>query len=356
MDLEDYSCLGLPTRSSQKVDKGINEWSYAENAAFFHFGNDFLKRHRGGVIVNQLTWSILETHRDPGIQFILKAMKVYFRNWWSQSNTSRPGGFRKPDGMGISPGGKVIEIIEVKPNKNEYYNAGLAQLNEMTDKIKSGLDSWYKEESILRSHTPIINPLYSTTVKGSPWRPQGPELVVPIINSKHDEIAWICYKPTRRMRSDKGKLPEDGIILYEIHNLDRHKKVVPQFIPESLARRLAEAHARRVTSPFPSLTPWAWAKDYVLTNPKDADMIKKMVIGIGVAAAIIIVTLVVIRFAPRLTPVVVQGGIRVMRAAMTGSTALRVTPVMAEADAAIVDYEFAASANALAITSYKMAH
>jgi hypothetical protein len=122
---------------SRKIDKGIDEWLYAEIAACLLFRTDFLKRKSGGVVVTQLTYNTLATPTDPDIQFVFDAMSVYFRNWWSPKNPNREGGFRKPDALGISPGGREIEIIEVKPQ--DRYQEGIDQLNEMIGKIKKGL-------------------------------------------------------------------------------------------------------------------------------------------------------------------------------------------------------------------------
>jgi hypothetical protein len=65
-------------------------------------------------------------------------------------------GFRKPEGLGISPGGREIEIIEVKPQGR--HQEGVDQLNVMIPKIKDGLSSYYKEKSLSTGSCPSFNP------------------------------------------------------------------------------------------------------------------------------------------------------------------------------------------------------
>jgi hypothetical protein len=113
----DLMCKTYSRRGGRKIDKGIDEWLWAETGAYVQFDRDFRSRYGGGIVVGQLTYQRLATPTDPAIQFILDALQVYFRNWWSPKNLSREGGFRKPDGMGISPAGRIIEIIENKRDR-----------------------------------------------------------------------------------------------------------------------------------------------------------------------------------------------------------------------------------------------
>src|SRR5262249_51159324 len=150
------------------------------------------------------------TPTDPTVQFVLEAMQVYFRNWWSKKDASRPGGFRKPDGLGISPNGNTIEIIEVKPYY--LYRDGVQQLNEMIDIIKGGLQSYYQEESARRMASVGPDPSNYITVKGSPWRPSGEGLEIPLLDPSSKEIAWICFRPTLRPAEGVNN-PIDGVTL-----------------------------------------------------------------------------------------------------------------------------------------------
>jgi hypothetical protein len=169
-------CQTYSRRGSRNIEKGVDEWAWAEAGAYFQFENDFKARHGGGIVLGQLTYKNLGTPTDPATQFIIEALKVYFRNWWSPANVSREGGFRKPDGLGISPGGRVIEIIEVKP----YHSAkdGTTQLNEMITKIRDGLNGYYQEECT-RTATSVDRTLPMRDGERLSWRPSGAGLVIP---------------------------------------------------------------------------------------------------------------------------------------------------------------------------------
>jgi hypothetical protein len=87
-------------------------------------------------------------------------------------------------------------------------------------------------------------------------------------------------------------MPADGVILYEIHNIEKTR--VQQKIPDELAKRLAEAHARQRQAD-------AWvpfARNYVRANPQDAEFIRTLALTLGAAAAIAIIVVAVVYVAP----------------------------------------------------------
>jgi hypothetical protein len=207
------SCHDFEVRESRRIDGAIYEWKYAEDAAFFHFKKYFEAVHRGGLVINQDDYKRVGSE-DRQICFVLKALSVYLRNWWSKKNPTREGRARKPDGLGISPGARVIEVIEVKPAKMAA--EAEIQLHEVVGKIRDGLAAYYEEKSIDRGISLPFDPA-SIVVKGSPWRPRDNELIVtPDDTAWAKENAWICFRPTIRP-SASGVCPEDGVILYEIH-------------------------------------------------------------------------------------------------------------------------------------------
>jgi hypothetical protein len=210
-------CSDFDVRESQRIGGPIFEWQYAEDAAFFHFKQYFEAIHRGGLVINQDNYKRIGSE-DRGIRFVLRALTVYLRNWWAKKNPTKEGRARKPDGLGISPGGRVIEVIEVKPAR-QCSDAEI-QLNEVIDKIRDGLVAYHEEKAIERGVSLPFDPM-AIVVKGSPWKPKGAALVVtPRATEWVKENAWICFKPTVRP-SANGVLPPDGVILYEIHVL-RH--------------------------------------------------------------------------------------------------------------------------------------
>jgi hypothetical protein len=275
-----FMCQLFPRRGSQKLDKGIDEWLWAETAAYVQFEKDFKARHKGGTVVGQLTYQTISTPTNPTLQFILDAMKVYFKNWWSQKNASREGGFRKPDGLGISADGRIIEIIEVKP----YYNSkdGASQLKGMIDILKDGLRRYYYEKSVQGGISAGPDPDNFITIKGSPWKPGKGDLEVPLIGNPTNDIAWICYKPTLREENRA-----DGVILYEIHSIE--KKKVEQRIPDEVAKRLAEAFARQKKA-----NSWnPFAQEAARANA-DAALINALILAVGVTAAVALIAAAVI--------------------------------------------------------------
>jgi hypothetical protein len=212
-DILSRPCRDFDLRASRRLGGPIFEWQYAEDAAFTHFRKFFQTAHHGGLVINQDNYKRVGSE-DRQIRFILKALSLYLRNWWAKRNPTREGRARKPDGLGISPGGRVIEVIEVKPA--DMREEAEIQLHEIIGKIKDGLVAYYKERSIERGISLPFDPT-AIVVKGSPWRPNGDELVVaPNAAAWLTENAWICFKPTVRL-SQNGILPEDGVVLYEIH-------------------------------------------------------------------------------------------------------------------------------------------
>jgi hypothetical protein len=212
-DVLNRPCSDFRVRRSRRIASRVFEWQYAEDTAFFYFRNYFEALYRGGLVINQANYLRVDSE-DRQIRFVLNALSVYLRNWWSKANPKREGGARKPDGLGISPGGRVIEVVEVKPA--DMRHEAEIQLNEVIGKIRDGLEAYYEERSIERGISLPFDPK-AIVVKGSSWRPKGNELVIPLKSPDSvTENAWICFKPSVRP-SQSGTLPEEGVILYEIH-------------------------------------------------------------------------------------------------------------------------------------------
>lgn len=271
-------CNLYPTRRSKRIYKGINkgvdEPEWAESAAYVQFEKYFKEKYKGGVVLGQLTYQSISTPRDPTVQFIIDAMQTYFRNWWSKTNPSNEGGHRKPDGLGISPDGRVIEVIEVKPH--DRLKNGREQLGDMIEILRDGLRRHHYEQTLKNISAP--NPDNFITIKGSSWKPEKQGLEVPLLGNLDIEIAWICFKPTLRIQ-DK----DDGVVLYEIHHIERDK--VKQRIPDEVAKRLAEAFAKKRMAdnwnPF--------IQEHLRANPEDVAFINALIVAVGVTAAIALI-------------------------------------------------------------------
>lgn len=281
----DFMCQAYSRRRSRKIVGAYQEYDWAETGAYVQFEKDFKSRHQGGIVLNQLTYQTIAVPNDPDVQFVIDALQEDFKNWWAKKNSSREGGFRKPDGLGISPGAKVIELIEVKPW--DMYDEGVAQLNEMISLINFSLKAQYDKRSLRYGMSPSYNPEYATTVKGSAWKPSGEGLTVPLpVDPATGEIAWICYRPTIR------KVESSGVILYEIHYIEKSR--YQQKIPDDVAKRLKEAYAKhRGTN---SWSPFV--QQYARQNPEDAEFIKKLTITLGAVAAVALIAVIVVYAAP----------------------------------------------------------
>ena len=283
--IADIMCQTYSRRPSRKTAGGFQEYDWAETAAYIQFEKDFKSRHKGGIVLNQLTYKLITTPTDTDIQFVLEALQEDFKNWWSSTNMSREGGYRKPDGLGISPGARIIELIEVKPYHS--YQAGVTQLNEMISLIDFSLRAHYDKKSLREGMSPSYNPNYAVTIKGSPWKFSNDGLTIPLpVDAATGEIAWICFRPTLRQAG------VDGVVLYEIHNIEKNR--YQQKIPDDVAKRLKEAYERQrkanTWSPF--------AQEYARSNPQDAELIKNLTIAIGVVAVVALIVVVVVYAAP----------------------------------------------------------
>jgi len=317
LDVIDNLCLGLNRRGTQPVTDAsgvetpgrglyVNEWQYAQAGAFMQFRTYFVGKYGGGLVVgeggmgglDENEWRKALQTNDRWINFFVDAMRDRFRNWWSKKNASRPGGFRKPDGMGISPGGKVIELIEVKPHY--MYADGKAQLDESVEIVRNALTDHYNLECIKEGRSIEFNPV-ATQIRAAEFRPKHPYLSIPIVTDpKQNEIAWVCYKPTLRLLPS-GAMPAAGVVLYEIHNVDRRAASNnPKALPPDLVRRLREAHAKRVQPNGPQLVPWA--VDYANQNKKDMEDLSKLILVLG---AIVLVALLAEVIVAELTVVAV---------------------------------------------------
>jgi hypothetical protein len=138
-DVLNRPCSDFRVRKSHRIASPIFEWQFAEDAAFFYFRNYFETVYRGGLVINQANYRRVDSE-DRQIRFVLDALSVYLRNWWSKTDPKREGGARKPDGLVISPGGRVLEVIEVKPA--DMRQAAEIQLLEVIGKIRDGLEAY----------------------------------------------------------------------------------------------------------------------------------------------------------------------------------------------------------------------
>jgi hypothetical protein len=327
-------CLGFDRRGSQSVVQGVPEWQFAETAAYFCFRKYFSRQFSGAFVTGQLEYLSADTARqgDPSIQWVIDAMRIHFRNWWSRRNYSAPGGFRKPDGFGIAPNASEIQIIEVKPW--DRLQEGIGQLQEMITITKNAIADYYKEQST--SMSPLVNPDF-VTVKPSPWRPSGIELVCPLpYAAGAGEIAWICFKPNLRSPSSPG------VILYEIHSIDKRRYQNPATaLPAEMVERLRDAHKERRSAGL-SLVPWA--NDYASANPADAERMRELALLFGIVAAVAIIA-VAICVVPEILPVAAEAAEATAPVRIFVGGTYRIAPTVIE----VAEEEYASGQSAEAL-------
>jgi len=254
-----FGCINAPSVGTS----GQFESRLVQEIAFYLFVKDFRDRHNGGVFTSERAYLWERAPNDPNSLTIFDMMSVYFRNWVPPArfredpSTRREGGFRKPDGMGISPkkvdGTIVTELIEVKPADN--YRAAETQMREMLEKLESGIKAYIEEQRTIKSLDPGIRPEAYKFI-GSPYIPPVRYCSFPLtpLNTQSPAVLrWICYKPTRNYRmqflDNQTLVPPEraGIILYEIHSLDlKQSQEAFNTLPESIRQNIQEGVARTI--------------------------------------------------------------------------------------------------------------
>jgi hypothetical protein len=297
-----------PTRSSPGGRRKWDESDWAEQVAFLLFTEQFKERHGGGVFISQHGYRTQTIDDNPSAATLFEMMNVYFRNWvppeaykWDPG-TRKEGGFRKPDGLGISPtypdGQVFTELIEVKPV--DKVSDGQQQLKDMLDKLRDGMRGWLDEERTVMSLDPGINESKFKFL-GSPFIPSERHMGFPLTdltNQTPAEVSWVCYRPTERLRRPLGQFStpnpqNDGLILYEIHTLDlRQSAEGYRALPQQIRDGIREAYlqyrrARR--SAEPRLVPWE--ADYLT---REAEARKKLQAQLMVAGVALLVGIIIL--------------------------------------------------------------
>lgn len=277
-----------PTRP---VGKGDPMAEFAELIVLALFRTSFLREH-GGIVLSQLEFLTVRT-LYPAVNAFLDAMANDFTNVFSASSKRaaaragdlsklRPGGFRKPDMIGISPPGPdgiLVELVEV----TTVGEAGSTLVEDLGAKLDT-LNNFVLpilqlelEDSLSQSVVPI-------TVRASKWRPRPGQLVWPVpLAQASNRIEWICLKPTFRQSPPLGV---DGLVLYEVHSVP-----LPAPVPQDVLDRLKEEMRRRQSQPAFLLQPSL--AQYWEANPADREALvaAAAVLGVALVAALVILFL-----------------------------------------------------------------
>lgn len=257
-------CLGSPQGSPSHLEAEAAQLRIVQL-----FRADFIRRYPDGIVISELEYMGRTTAAPnqpgpllipgkPGLNAVLAALASDFRRWVGDRD------FRKCDALGISGDGVSAELLEV----TTVDNAASAALQ-----IISKLD-------ILKR---TVNKIHSLSVDWRPtfWRPGEDQLFYSLPSRNPEEVRYLCYTPTRRA--------PQGVILYEIHVVNRPRVPVPVQVPGDAADRIRRA-AR--ANPPTRQSAESWARQFLADNPTVGVVLRGLALAVGVVllvAAIILI-------------------------------------------------------------------
>ncbi len=249
-------CLGPQNLTTQEFDAQA-----AQLRIFESFRTHFLGRFPDGEVTSELeyqggTTSPFTLPRPPRtfgrhhVDRVYAALAADFRNW------SKERDYRKCDVLGIANDGVTAELIEVTID----YNAASA-IRQLEHKL-----------SILRQ---TVNRNHNLHVdwRAAPWRPNTKRLFCPL-RAPSGQMRYACYEPTVRNSAP------NGIVLYEIHALDRSVATEP--LPQNV-RDAVRKHADSSRHQ----TPEAWAQNVTAREPGVSGTLRVLAIGGAIALIVI---------------------------------------------------------------------
>lgn len=252
-------CLGSPQISPTALQAEA-----AELRAVEWFRQYFLARFPTGIVISQLGFMGRTTSpgasptpmRMPGqprLNQILDALSEDFRNW------SKARGYRKCDALGIANDGFNAELLEITTEGNAP--SAVAQVTAKT--------------AILRE---TVNRIHNLTVDWRPtlWKPAAHQTFW-VLQATPAEIVYLCYMPTFRTA-----VSFPGVVLYEIHRLERRNATVPVPAPKEANQRTRQALPR--VAPSEDLE--GRAVRFLQQNPDIAGWIRAIAGILAVAAVI----------------------------------------------------------------------
>jgi len=232
-------CLGSPQASPNHEDANV-----AQLRAVELFRQNFMSRYPTGIVLTELEY-MGRTTRAPispgplqlrgggGINAVLEALTRDFRNW------NKDGDFRKCDALGIDATGTYGELLEVTTESNS-----LSAIGQIDAKL-----------SILRETVNRVNLLH-TDWQPTRWRPTEDQSFYPLRPGSAGEVRYVCYQPTIRSAAPPG------VVLYEIHVVERPRVPVPLTMPKDATDQLRESYRTRHAEPEE-----AWARRFVIEHP-----------------------------------------------------------------------------------------
>lgn len=237
----------------------------AELHAVNWFRQYFLAKYPTGIVISQLEFmgrttaptsavTPLRMFGQPRLNQILDALAHDFRRW------SKDRDYRKCDALGIANDGFNAELLEITTEQNMA--SAVTQVNAKV--------------AILRE---TVNRIHNLTVdwRATMWKP-APHQQFAVLQSTPQDITYLCYVPTVR---SAAALP--GVVLYEVHRLERATVPAPVPAPDGAKKRAQDAapHGSRVDDGLE-----AKARRFLDANPDIAGWIRALAAVLAVAAVV----------------------------------------------------------------------
>jgi hypothetical protein len=136
--------------------------------------------------------------------------------------------------------------------------------------------------AILRETVNKIHNLY-TEWRPTPWRPSGDQMFYQLQTANPTEVRYICFFPTDRLPAPPG------VVLYELHVMQRPIAPVPVPVPADAADRLKQAY--QANKPIRGQEE-SWARRFVAENPKTGLVLRGLAYLLGAALVIAAIVLI----------------------------------------------------------------
>jgi hypothetical protein len=262
-------CLGSPQSAPTQL-----EAEAAQLRVVQLFRADFLRRYPDGIVISELEYMGRTTAapNNPGplvipgkarLTAVLAALASDFRRWVGNRD------YRKCDAMGISGDGVSAELLEVTT----------------VDNAASAVAQMISKLAILKE---TVNLIHNLAVDWRPtiWRPGLDQLFYNISQGNSRQFRYLCFAPTYRANAPPG------VILYEVHVVERPQVPVPIQIPQDASDRLRRA-AR--ANPPNEQTAESWARKFLSENPIVGTALRALAFVVGV---IVLIGAIILIFDP----------------------------------------------------------
>lgn len=225
------------------------------------FRADFLRRYPDGIVISELEYMGRTTAAPdapgpirftgkPRVNAVMDAMSADFRTWLKQRD------YRKCDVLGLDGRASYGELLEVTTAAN---------VRGAADQIRDKL--YTLRRTVNANHG--LSVLWTEAT----WRPEGDQLFHALPPRAGTGFRYVCFTPTHRDDAPPG------VILYEIHVLDRPARPIP--LPQLDA--IADDLRRSYRSPQRMLDAERWATQVLAQHGAIAAVLRTLIFTVGVA-------------------------------------------------------------------------